>query len=36
MLKVGRLFTMAKDNGGLHPIIVGKMFFELINHSVVL
>jgi hypothetical protein len=27
---------MAKDIGGLRPIIIGEVFIQLINHSIVL
>jgi hypothetical protein len=30
------LLAMAKDSGGFHPIIMGKMFFQPINRSIVL
>jgi hypothetical protein len=36
VLRVGRLLAMAKDNGGLRPIALGKMFLGLINHSIAL
>jgi hypothetical protein len=36
MLRVNRLLAMAKDIGGLHPIAIGEVFFQLINHSIVL
>jgi hypothetical protein len=36
VLRANRLFAMAKYTSGLHPIIVGKVFFQLICHSIVL
>jgi hypothetical protein len=36
VLEVSRLLAMTKDIGGFHPIVVGKMFLQLINHSIVL
>jgi len=31
MLGANKLFVMAKDFGGFRPIVVGKMFLQLIN-----
>jgi len=36
MLGVSRLLAMAKDIGSLRPIVVGEVFFRLINCSIVL
>jgi hypothetical protein len=36
MLRVNKLLAMAKDSGGLHIIIVGKVFLWLISHSIIL
>ncbi len=36
MMGVNRLLAMAKDTNFLHPIVVSKTFFRLINHSIVL
>jgi len=36
MLAVIRLLVMAKDIGGLHIIVIGKVFLQLINRSIVL
>ncbi len=35
MIGVNKLLAMAKDIGGLHPIAIGKMFFQLISCSIV-
>ncbi len=36
MLGASKLLAMAKDSGGFHPIVIGKMFFQPINRSIVL
>ncbi len=36
VLGANKLLAMVKDIGGLHPIVVGKVFFQLISHSIVL
>jgi hypothetical protein len=36
MLEANRLLAMTKDIGGFRPIVVSKMFLQLINHSIVL
>jgi hypothetical protein len=36
VLGVSRLFAMAKDISGLHPIVVGEVFLQLISRSIVL
>jgi len=36
VLGTNKLLAMAKDIGGLHIIAIGKVFFQLINHSIVL
>ncbi len=36
MLGVNRLLAMAKDINGFRFIVVSKVFFSLINHSIVL
>jgi hypothetical protein len=36
MLGVSKLLAMAKNIGGLCPIAIGKVFFWLISHSIVL
>ncbi len=36
MLRVNKLLIMAKDISGLCPIIIGKVFLQFINHSIVL
>ncbi len=36
VLGANRLLAMVKDIGGLHPIVVGKVFFQLISRSIVL
>jgi hypothetical protein len=36
MLGVNKLLAMAKDIGGFCPTVIGKMFFRLISHSIVL
>ncbi len=36
VLGANRLLVMAKDIGGLCPIIMGEVFFQRINHSIVL
>ncbi len=36
MLAVIRLLVMAKDISGLHIIVVGKVFLQLINRSILL
>jgi hypothetical protein len=35
MLGASKLLTMVKDISGLRPIVVGKVFFQLISHSIV-
>jgi len=32
MLGVNRLLAMAKNTSGLHPIVVGEVFFQFINY----
>jgi len=36
VLGASRLLAMAKDIGGLRPIIISEVFFLFINHSIVL
>jgi hypothetical protein len=36
MLGANRLLAMAKDIGGLLPITIGEVFFQLISHFIVL
>jgi hypothetical protein len=36
MQKASKLLVMVNDISGLHPIVIGEMFFQLINHSIVL
>jgi hypothetical protein len=36
MLGVRKLLAMTKDTKIFHPIVVSKVFFQLISHSVVL
>jgi hypothetical protein len=36
VLGVSKLLAMAKDIGGLHPIIIGEVFLQLISCSIVL
>jgi hypothetical protein len=36
VLGANRLMAMAKDNGNLHPITMGEVFFQLINRSIIL
>jgi len=36
VLETNRLLAMAKDIAGLHTIAVSKVFFQIINHSIVL
>jgi len=36
MLKVSKLLIMAKDIGGLCPIVVNEMFLQFINRSIIL
>jgi hypothetical protein len=36
VLGANGLLVMAKDIGGLCPIVAGKMFFQLINRSIIL
>ncbi len=36
LLGVIRLLAMVKDINGLHPIVVGKVFLQLIGQSIVL
>jgi hypothetical protein len=36
VLGANRLLAMAKDISGLHPIVIGEVFFQFINHSNVL
>jgi hypothetical protein len=36
VLEVNILLAMAKDIGGFRPIVIKKVFFQLISHSIVL
>jgi hypothetical protein len=36
MLRANKLLAMAKNIGNFHPIVVGEVFFRLINRSIVL
>jgi hypothetical protein len=36
VLGANRLMAMAKDNGGLYPIVVNEVFLRLISHFIVL
>jgi hypothetical protein len=36
VLRVNKLLAMAKDTNGLHPIVVGEVFLQLISRSIVL
>jgi len=36
VLGFSRLLVMAKDIGGFHPIVISKVFRQLINHSIIL
>ncbi len=35
-MRANKLLAMTKDIGGFHPIVVGKVFLQLISHSIVL
>jgi len=36
VLGASKLLAMAKDAGGLYPIVVGEVLFQLISHFIIL